>query len=84
MNLQMLISGIDTGICKWRYTNTAYSEQEIQRLIRNNELVLDHCWCIAEDSVFNKLRCGIVREKTPPPPSKQSKPGKSRQRHTSR
>lgn len=83
MNLASLVKRIDSGQYKWRYNSHAYSEQEVLHFIKNNEIKLDYCWCIADDIVFDKLRCGRANEKNPPP-SKTSKTSKGRHRHTSR
>ena len=83
MNLANLVQRIDLGQYKWRYNSHAYSEQEVLHFIKNNEIKLDYCWCIADDIVFDKLRCGRTDDKNPPP-SKTSKTSKGRHRHTSR
>ena len=83
MNLTHLRHGLDSGLYKWRHTSHAYSDQEVFHFIKNNEVNLDYCWCIAEDIVFDKLQCGRSEEKNPPP-SKSSRTNKSRHRHTSR
>ena len=82
VSFETLKMGLETGQYKWRYTNTAYSEQEILKSLTNNEINLDNCWCTAEDSQFNKIRNGLYQQRTPPP----SKVPKTtpRQRHSSK
>ena len=77
LNIRTLKKGMENGLYKWRYTNTAYSEQEIYHYICNNEISLNNCWCIIDDSQFNKIRSGQINERTPPP-------SKSRLRHLSK
>ena len=81
MNLKKLKDGIDTGTYKWRYTNAAYSQQEIFHFLRNDEINLDHCWCTAEDIQFDKLKNGQVRDRVQPPNKQQRS---SRHRHASK
>lgn len=64
MNLRKLIIGIDTGLYKFRYTNNAYFEQELINHLKNNEINVDNCWCIADDNHFHKLKNGKYLQAT--------------------
>ena len=81
MNLKQLKTGIENGTYKWRYTNAAYSEQEITHYLKNDEINLDHCWCSADDAQFDKLKNGQARDRAQPPPKQHRS---SRHRHASK
>ncbi|MPC22836.1 hypothetical protein E2C01_015863 [Portunus trituberculatus] len=82
LTLRNIKEGLDTGLYKFRYTNSTYTEQEIILYLLNNDIDLSNCWCTIEDSQFNKIRNGLHQEHTPPP-NKVSK-HKHRHRHASK
>lgn len=59
---------LEKDIYKWSYTNTQYEEDEIYYAIINNEINLQGCWNQVDDEIFKKLRSGVHRKPTPPPP----------------
>ena len=73
LKIRNIIDGIESGKYKWRYTSTAYEEEEIYNYMRNNDIDLSNCFCNIDDTQFRKIRNGLLIEKTPPPSTQGSR-----------
>ncbi len=62
-----LINGLQQKIYKGKYTDTTYSEEQITRKIRRNEINLhkSNCWITVESDTFRKIRSGLNTERSP-------------------
>ena len=63
---KQILEGIREGKYKYIYTSSAYSEEEIYDLLKNNDINLKDVWVNEDDSSFKKIRNGLYQEKTPP------------------
>ncbi len=53
---------------KFKYTHHTIEDTELLSIIETNGITIDRsCWSIVDDSVFRKIRSGLIAEKTPPP-----------------
>lgn len=52
---------------KWTYTDNTYEEDTIFKLICTNDINLNGCWSLVEDSEFRKTRPGLIRLHSPEP-----------------
>ena len=68
---EMLVAGLKKGTYKFRYTNKAYTEDQIFNFIKNDEVDPRNCWKTAEDSLFKKIRAGLIEERSPPQDDRQ-------------
>ena len=62
-----LITGIEKKIYKGKYTESRYTEEQIMRKLRKNEINLNNsnCWIVVENESFRKIRAGINAERSP-------------------
>ena len=60
-----IIEGIHTGKYKFIYTDSNFEEEQISKLLENNRIDLDSVWTTEEDSIFRKIRNGLIPEKSP-------------------
>ncbi|MPC68959.1 hypothetical protein E2C01_063172 [Portunus trituberculatus] len=69
-----LIQGIEERKYKIIFTTQNMNATQILEAIENEELELEQCWTITDDSNFRKIRPGRTMERTPPPkPDKHRK-----------
>ena len=61
---------------KWTYKNKNYQENEVLNSMKKDEINLTGCLKEIDDYQFNKIRSGLIQDKTPPP-SKVTKKGSS-------
>lgn len=50
---------------KWTYADKLLEENEIINLVRNNHLNTDNCFMIVQDAIFNKIRTGLIEDRSP-------------------
>ena len=62
-----LIEGIEDKKYKITFTTTTLDSNRVLQAIEQDEIDLDQCWQMLEDSQFRKLRSGRIMERTPPP-----------------
>lgn len=62
-----LIDGLQRRDYKWTFTSNELDEEEVFQKINRNEIDLKNCWKIVEDSTYNKIRSGHLRERSPVP-----------------
>lgn len=66
-SLRELTRGMLEGTYKWTYSSKRHTDEEIYKLISNNEVKMEGCWKVVDDQSFRKIRNGYKEEKTPPP-----------------
>lgn len=60
-----LINGINSNKYKYIYTDSRYTEEEVLNMIKHDRIMLKHCWTIAENDNFRKIRSGLLEERSP-------------------
>ncbi len=62
-----LTEGIEKKIYKGKYTETKYTEEQIMRKIRWNEINFNNpnCWIIVDNDTFRKIRLGVTADRSP-------------------
>ena len=62
-----LTSGIEIKIYKGRYTESKYTEEQIMRKLRRNEINLKNpnCWNTVDNETFRKMRPGLNADRSP-------------------
>lgn len=76
MNQKDLTEALENGTFKWKYTDNSVNKPEMYNYIISNEIKLNGCWRITEDSIFRKIRSGLQVERSPP----QTQPALSERR----
>ena len=62
---KQILEGIREGKYKYIFTSSAYTEEEIYDLLKNNDINLNEVWVTEDDSSFRNIRNGLYQEKTP-------------------
>lgn len=65
MNQKDLEEALENGTFKWKSTDNSISEREMYNYI-SNEVKLNGCWQLIEDSIFRKIRSGLQEARTLP------------------
>lgn len=73
---QQLLKGIEDKTFKYTFTDDRIDDTEILVMLEANSIDLTNCFAIEEDGVYNKIRNGLVQERTPPQNQKQRKQNK--------
>ncbi|MPC43286.1 hypothetical protein E2C01_036929 [Portunus trituberculatus] len=60
---KQIIEGIKVEKYKFIFTSTAYDEEEIYHLLKNDLIDLTEAWVAEDDSIFRKIRNGLYQEK---------------------
>lgn len=66
-DMDELIDGLQRRDYKWTYTSNELEEEEVFQKINRNEIDLKNCWTIVQDSTYNKIRSGHLKERSPLP-----------------
>lgn len=64
INEKQILKGIKEKKYKYIYRDDNVNDTEVLVLIEGNAIDLTNCFAIEEDSVFNRIRSGLLEEKT--------------------
>lgn len=70
---QQILKGIQENKYKFTYTDDKIDDTELLILIEGGAIDFTNCFTMAEDSIFSKIRSGLVEDKTPPPTERHGK-----------
>ena len=62
-----LITGIEKNIYKGKYTESKFTEEQIMRKLRRNEINLSNCWIAVDNDAFRNIRPGLNADRSPIP-----------------
>lgn len=71
MNTESLATAMTENKIKFTFTDDMFEDQEVIGLVRDNLIQLKECFSIIDNTLFNKLRSGLLKIHSPAEPAER-------------